>query len=468
MKHVLLQLERKGTMNLSDQIYSWMRSEITCGNFSCNEKLPSKRKLAASLQCSLNTVQAAYDQLADEGYLISREKSGYFVAEMDGVVDLGERFQDMPKHIPLQQRFDYDFSYQGVDRERFPFARWRKVMREGINGDDTDLLGVGNPKGQFGLRSSIARYLRYSRGVVCLPEQIVVSSGTESLLQLIMQLFEASTVYGIENPGYEKLSLLFRSNRARYTPLPLDEQGLLPESLEQSPVDVICITPSHQFPTGCIMPIGRRIQLLNWAYGNTGRFIIEDDYDSEFRYSGNPIPSLQGLDRQGTVVYLGSFSKSLSPALRISYMVLPEKLVGIFDEKLNFHVCPVPTFEQKALQEFMDSGQFERHLNRMRNTYGRKRETLVSAIRDMLPGSEIDGVAAGLHIVLHVYNGMDETELVSSAEKNRVKVYGMSRYYSDLSKQETTNTVLLGYSTMGIDDIGKAVSLLRDSWFPTT
>jgi GntR family transcriptional regulator/MocR family aminotransferase len=301
--------------------------------------------------------------------------------------------------------------------------------------------------------------------VSCTPDRIVISSGTEFLLQLLIQLFDASSVYAIENPGYEKLNMVFNSSRAAYRTVALDAHGMRPEALEASGADIACITPSHQFPTGRIMPVSRRIQMLNWAYGKPERYIIEDDYDSEFRYSGKPIPSLQGLDRQGKVIYIGAFSKSLSPALRISYMVLPEALAARYREKLNFYICPVPTIAQKTLCRFIDEGHFERHLNRMRNLYKQKRETLVAAIRDLLPGAEVSGASAGLHVALRVRNGMSERQLIRSAAAHQVKVYGVSRYYSVLPEGGGGDTLLLGFATLKTDEIGDAVSRLRYAWY---
>ena len=466
MSEITLRLDKQARTPLFEQLYDFIKKEITSGSFSRNEKLPSKRKLAASLQCSQNTVQAAYNQLMDEGYLTARAKSGYYVADLDGIVNLGIEDRMTFFNQVRPPRYAYEFSHQGVDFECFPFSLWRKITREVINDYDQDLLRTGDPQGYPALRASIAGYLHHSRGVSCTPDQIVVSSGTEFLLQLLVQLLSAATVYAIENPGYEKLSLLFKSNRVEYRAVPLDRYGMRLEALAESRADVACITPSHQFPTGRIMPVSRRIQLLNWAYEKPDRYIVEDDYDSEFRYSGKPIPSLQGLDRQGRVIYIGAFSKSLSPALRISYMVLPEQLLGLYHEKLTFYICPVPTVEQKTLQRFMEEGHFERHLNRVRNLYGQKREKIVSAIHDMLPDAEVEGASAGLHLTLRVRNGMTERELVQSAREHQVKVYGLSRYYSIPPTEQRGSTLLLGFATLKLDEIPDAVSRLREAWYP--
>ena len=464
MYEFALRLNKDIQEPLFKQLYSYIKKEIVTGKLLCNDKLPSKRQLASGLQCSQNTVQAAYNQLADEGYLIPRAKSGYFVAALDGILDI-QRKPGAPQ--PEEKKPDacrYDFSHNGVDYDSFPFSVWRRLTKETIDEYDRDLLHTGDPQGYAPLRGEIARYLHQSRGVVCAPEQIVISSGTEYLMQLLIQLFEADNVYAIENPGYEKLSLLFKSSRAECRTVNVDDNGMQIELLEDSGANVACITPSHQFPTGVIMPISRRIQMLNWAGAQPGRYIIEDDYDSEFRYSGKPIPSMQGVDNGSKVIYIGAFSKSLSPALRISYMVLPEQLMDIYNNKLSFYICPVPTIEQKTLQKFMEEGHFERHLNRMRNLYKQKRERLISTIHQMMPEASIYGANAGLHFVLDVRNGMTEAELIQSAWKHGVKIYGYSRYSFKTVPQAHQSSLILGFATLKSEEIEEAVHLLARTW----
>ncbi len=466
MNMTTLRLDVNNSMTLTDQLYTYYKKEISCGNLHKHEKLPSKRNLATHLACSINTVQAAYNQLVDEGYLYAKEKSGYYVAELEGIQHLERMIFEEPKELLHKESYRYHFSYQGVDYDNFPFSVYRRIAREVIDAEDKELLSTGDPKGHQGLRHSIQRYLQYSRGVNCTSEQIIISSGTEFLMQLLIQLLDVDALYAIENPGYEKFHLLFKSNRVPCIPISLDSQGLKLEELEKSNANVVCVSPSHQFPTGCIMPVSRRIQLLGWASQQMDRYIVEDDYDSEFRYSGKPIPSLQGLDQQGKVIYLGAFSKSLSPALRISYMVLPIQLIRRYEKNLQFYICPVPTVEQKILQIFINKGYFERHLNRMRNLYKQKREVLVATLHEKLPHVEIEGDFAGLHFILRVHNGMDEDALVRAAKDQQVQVYGLSRYYSSLVKQPSDSTLLLGFATLRIEEIVDAVSLLQKAWYP--
>jgi GntR family transcriptional regulator/MocR family aminotransferase len=258
---------------------------------------------------------------------------------------------------------------------------------------------------------------------------------------------------------------LFIGNRATFCAIQIDQQGMIPEEITKSNANVLCITPAHQFPSGEIMPINRRIQLLNWANEATGRYLLEDDYDSEFKYSGKPIPALQGLDTNEKVIYMGSLSKSLSPTIRVSYMVLPPHLINNYHKKLSYILCPVPMMEQKVLCRFLEDGYFERHLNKMRNIYKKKRDTLVKAITELNCDIKILGSDAGLHLLLHIPNGMSEKQLITSALLHGIKVYGISKYYFDKTSMSNAPTILLGFATILEEDINKAVILLRNAWF---
>lgn len=464
MNAITLRLDQQAKEPLYDQIYQYIKLEITSGRYIYNTKLPSKRQLSSYLQCSQNTVQAAYDQLIAEGYITSRPRSGYYVSKLDGIINLKKEPTVSSKQADSKINYLYNFSHHGVDLDSFPFSTWRKITKNVINEYDSDLLKTGDPQGDVNLRSSITDYLHNSRGVDCSPEQIIISSGTEFLLLLLMQIFNHDKIFAIENPGYEKLNLIFKSNGAKFRTISLDEYGMIPDELIESSADIACVTPSHQFPTGVIMPISRRLQFLNWANEKDGRYIIEDDYDSEFKYTGRPIPSMQGIDSRNKVIYIGAFSKSLTPAIRVSYMVLPKHLMSIYKEKLSFYICPVPVVEQKALCQFMNEGHFERHLNRTRKIYKEKREILVLAIHDLLPSVEILGSNAGLHLNLKINNGMSEEELISTAQKNGVKVYGISQYYFEKGTLSQHPSVLLGFATMRKNEILEAVRSLKKAW----
>ncbi|MDP4108403.1 MAG: PLP-dependent aminotransferase family protein [Bacillota bacterium] len=464
MNTITIRLCPEASEPLYEQIYKYIKQEITEGRYKPDLRLPSKRRLAAHLQCSQNTVQAAYNQLTAEGYISAKPRSGYYVCRLEGIFNIKNELSLKPDNSGSGFSYKYDFSHHGVDLDNFPFATWRKILKDVISEYDADLLKAGGTQGELNLRVAISEYLHNSRGVNCSPGQIIVSSGTEFLLLLLIQLFDDGSVFAIENPGYEKLNLIFKSNRAEYKAVDLDEAGMIPEKLFKSRADIACVTPSHQFPTGLIMPVSRRIQLLNWANEKAGRYIIEDDYDSEFKYGGRPVPSMQGLNGGGKVIYMGAFSKSLTPAIRISYMVLPEKLMELYREKLSFYICPVPAVEQKALYRFISGGYFERHLNRMRNIYKQKRETLIKALKNALPNSAVKGANAGLHLILTVDNGMSEEELILSARNNGVRVYGISQYYFGDAPKDGNTSLLLGFAALREKEIYEATERLRKAW----
>ncbi len=459
-------LNSESKIPLYHQLYTFIRSEIRSGKIPSQTKLPSKRKLSAYLNVSQNTIQAAYDQLMEEGYIVPMERKGFFVNQLDHMktIRLPRENQQNPARSGEKSHL-FDFSYHGVDLPTFPFGLWRKLMKDVINEYDEELLQPGDSLGFLQLRQAVAQYLHQSRGVHCTKEQIIISSGTELLFQTLIQLLHKDSIYGIENPGYEKLNQLFIGNRADFRSICIDRKGMILEEIQKSKANILCITPAHQFPSGEIMPINRRIQLLNWANEDDNRYLIEDDYDSEFKFSGKPVPALQGLDGNEKVIYMGSMSKSLSPTIRVSYMVLPTHLMKRYQDKLSYILCPVPVIDQKVLYYFIRDGYFERHLNKMRNVYKRKRELLIKNILDLHSNIQILGADAGLHLLVTVENQMSEQELITAAYRQGVKVYGISKYYFDKSSLPAPPTILLGYAAMSEHQICEAVDRLYQAWF---
>lgn len=448
---------------LYQQLYQFIKNEIQSGKIGTAEKLPSKRKLSVYLNISQNTVQSAYDQLIQEGYVTPSERRGFYVNRIENLARLDVALPAEGEKKNAQEPVRYDFSYSGVDTEYFPYALWRKLYKETIDENDAGLLLLGESQGRGELRSAIAGYLHQSRGVACEAEQVVLGSGTEFLIQILILLFGPDSVFGIENPGYEKLNQQFAGNHVQYRAIDIDGGGMIPQKIEESGANILCLTPAHQFPSGEIMPISRRVQILNWANASPERYVIEDDYDGEFKYSGKPIPALQGLDKGGKVIYMGAFSKSLSPAVRVSYMVLPGALLKRYRHSLSYMICPVPGIEQKMLARFIADGYFERHLNRMRTVYKKKRELLVEAIKKMRCPLRILGADAGLHLLVRVENGMSGEGLVSAARREGIKVYGMSRYYPE-ARQGGTPLILLGYASLAENEIARAVGILDGAW----
>ncbi|PEZ06349.1 GntR family transcriptional regulator [Bacillus sp. AFS018417] len=446
------------------QLYNYMKEEMKSGNVPPYTKLPSKRKLAQYLQISQNTIEAAYGQLVAEGYIEAIPRKGYFVCEMEQTVLHVKQKMQHVKEIPYYERdYVFDFTHTGVDAQSFPFALYRKLANEVLQIENEEVLLLGHPQGEFGLRKEIAKYMYESRGVHCSPSQIIIGAGTQYLIRMLFQLLKEST-FAVENPGYHRRMVTYEKGIEHVEQLPLDEDGIMLSCLEESNADVVFVTPSHQFPCGMIMPISKRMQLLHWAEKEEGRYIVEDDYDSEFRYSGKPIPALQGLDTNGKVIYMSTFSKALLPSLRISYMVLPKALIEVYQQDYFFYTQTVSRIDQEIVKRFLEGGHWEKHIHKMRVVYRKKRDTLVSAISTYFPKYvEIIGQDSGLHILLRTNNGMAERELIERAAAYSIKVHPVSMYYDDVKVDN--KTVLLGFAILSEEEIDKAVQLLAKAWF---
>ncbi len=457
-------LKVRTDMPLYQQLYQHIKAEIIAGHLVAEQKLPSKRRLAEHLDVSQNTVKGAYEQLLEEGYISSKERSGYFVQEIRNLVQVPKVAEHIEEPGTEKPQWIVDFGYHGVDLEHFPFLILRKLAKDILGQRDPAFLRRVDPQGYKPLRDAIASYLHNARGVHCNPEQIVISSGTEFLFSILFQVLPDHFLYGIEDPGQDRLPLLFRRNRAQWVPMAMDVDGMRTDSVRESGVDVLCITPAHQFPSGTIMSVGRRTELLEWAGQKPSRYLVEDDYDGEFKYGGVPVPALQSLDGHERVVYMGTFSKALTPSLRISYMVLPEHLLRLYRRTLSYLICPVPLLDQMLLYRFIQDGYFERHLNQMRTIYRRKREALVKGLRNLSGAIHVQGAEAGLHLVLKVNNGMTEGQLIAAAQACGVKVYGMSAYRIQ-SSESPIPEILIGYASVTLSDVEKGVGLLAEAWF---
>lgn len=331
--------------------------------------------------------------------------------------------------------------------------------------ENSHLLLYGDLQGEAGLRKEIASYLYQIRGVNCSPEQIIVGAGTYHSLNLLLQLLnEEVTCFGVEEAVNDGVKALFGQFPFEYRPLRLEADGINLEDVYDSGAQAIYVTPSHQFPYGMTLALDKRLSLLKWAKENHA-YIIENDYDSEFRYKGRPIPSFQSLDQHERVIYVGTFSKVLTPSFRLSYLVLPNMLLKKFREnKHSYDQLASPIF-QKTLQEFMKSGDFELHVQKMRTLYQKKHEALTSAVRRFLhPNVEIIGAGSGLHILLRVQNGMNETELIQSAKTMKINVYPVSVYALE-PKYASNSTVLIGFGGFSEKEIEEGIELLGQTWF---
>ena len=446
---------------LYEQLYRALVAQIRGGALPAGSRLPGKRTLAGQLGVAVNTVDTAYQILAAEGYLEARPRSGFVVQETwDPAPPAAVR---EPEARPAQapRRWRFDLSTGGVDTALFPFRTWGRMQKELLYAAP-ELLGHGHPQGDENLRQAIAGYLAAYRGVDCSPDQIVVGAGTEYLLGLVAGLFRGAEA-AVENPGYRRVRTILENNGLTCRCVPIDDSGLDAAALTGSAATLCCVTPSHHFPTAVTMPAARRGQLLRWASERPGRYLIEDDYDSEFRYKGKPIPALQGMDARGKVIYLGTFSRSVAPAIRLSYMVLPASLLDIYEKKNRFIHSTVSKVDQRIMERFLEEGYYERHLNKMRALYRGRHDALIEALKPLSGICRISGEHAGVHLLLHFGKEISEEERILQAKEAGIRVYGLSDYRIRPAGGEEP-AILLGYANLTEEEIKKAVELLIRCW----
>lgn len=468
MYELTIELQTEGSKCLYEQIYEYIRKEIREGKLLQGEKLPSTRSLADYLQVSRSTVDMAYEQLLSEGYIESRPYKGFFVCKIEELYDLMEKYPDnelVTKQGNKGEMKKYcDFSPMRIDMMHFPFSVWKRITKNILSDGNSRLFLQGNAQGDYELRETIARYLHASRGVNCSPQQIIIGAGNDYLLMLLEKILGKEVSIAMENPTYKRAYQIFRSFAYPITTIDMDENGMCVEALRKASVDLAYIMPSHQYPTGVVMPIGRRSELLKWANEKENRFLIEDDYDSEFRYKGKPIPSLQSSDKNGKVIYIGTFSKSIAPAIRVSYMVLPEKLLKQYKENCYFYSTTVSRIDQKILDEFIREGYFERYLNKMRKYYREKHDFLLECLKPFHTVFRITGENAGLHLLLTSKEGRTEAELIEAAATGGVKVYGLSESFVGEQKEAASTTIILGYGGLEKEEIKSGIEALKKAW----
>lgn len=466
MNELTINLKSIGDKPMYEQIYEYIKNEIVLGKMSVSYKLPSTRALSRHLAISRSTVEMAYEQLLSEGYIESIPCKGYYVSAINTLLtykNTNDNQTVKEEYNPCEEKYEIDFSPRGIDLDTFPYNAWRKVTKNILIDDNKELFNAGDRQGDYEFRCTISNYLYQARGARCEPERIIVGAGNEYLLMILNQIIGRETIIGMENPVYKQAYRIFDSMGREVLPISLDKNGISIDKLEQTNASVVYVTPSHQFPLGIVMPIQRRNELLSWAKKSDDRYIIEDDYDSEFRYKGKPIPSLYGSDVNDKVIYIGTFSRSIAPAIRMSYMVLPKSLFEKYKTGISFYSSSVPRIDQRIVNAFINDGYYERHLNKMRATYKNKREALITNIRKYAKNSKIIGDEAGIHILIEINNKMSEKEIVECAKKRGVKVYPLSDYYIDDEYSKIrVPTILIGYAVISIDDIEKGIKKIAD------
>ena len=457
MDYLNLNLDPNGSRPMYEQLYRVLSGGIRSGAIGSGEKLPSKRALCAQLGVSRSTVEAAYDLLLAEGYTVSRPRSGYFAADLLAQAEPSElpRQAEPPRAEPADSPL---FSTSAVDVSQFPYASWAKLYREVVY-HSPELLQRGEAQGEPELRSALSRLLSEYRSVRCSPEQIVVGSGLETLLSQLITLLGPEAVYALEDPGYPYLerALTARNRAIRY--IPLDGDGMDAAALEGSGANVAYLTPSHQFPMGVTMPASRRSRMLRWA-SEHGGWIIEDDYDSEFRYDGRPLSSMQGMDRGGRVIYTGTFSRSLAPSIRLAYMVLPPAMLDRFHALFGRQQTTVSRYEQTVMARFVDEGFYSRYLRRVGMLYRARREALLDALQT-IEGVTISGAGGGTHFLL-TDPWWSEAELIEKAAARGLRLAGLSSLCRTVPAREST--LILGYGGLPTARVPEVAELLRKAW----
>ena len=431
---ITIDFAKRQGMTLTDFLYSSIKTQILDGVLKENEKLPSKRALAIHLGVSVITVQNAYSQLIDEGFIFSVEKKGFFVS------DIANHFK---KNAPAPSRegarfaqpktssFFADFTSNAAVPDKFPFSLWSRTMRQILASENERLLKRTDVFGTPELRRAICRHLKGFRNMNIDESQVIIGAGTESLYSMLVQFLGRDKIFAVENPGYHKAAEIFRLNGTECVPVKIDSSGIIVEDLQKAGAGVVHVSPSHHFPTGIIMNFKRRTELLQWAALEENRYIIEDDYDSEFRFTGRPLPTLQSIDQNDRVIYINTFSKTLSPSFRISYMVLPQKPVQQFACKLGFYSCQVSSFEQFTLAKFIEDGSYEKHINRMKNYYRSLRNNLITALEnsELAKICSIHEENSGLHFLLTLKSGFDAHKIQQKWKDSSINIQLLSDYY---------------------------------------
>lgn len=470
----MIYLDTNKKMPLYEQIYESIKNDIYNGTLSPGSTLCSIRELSRQLCVSKNTVENAYQQLLAEGYVSSKTGSGYTVEDIQGyILPVSHNFSNKKgtgkkriaeikkSSIPIQ----YDFQYGNISQHSFPEKMWRKYVLQLLSSDTlNEITMYGDQRGDLFLRKELKKYLKMSRGISCEADQIIITSGLQNALDIICKILpDSNRIIGFEEPGYNGARIVFEQNNFPLIPLDIFSDSYTASSLNELNVQTVYITPSHQFPFGTVISIKKRFEILAWANIARG-YIIEDDYDSELRYHSKPIPSLYSIDESERVIYIGTFSKALSPALRINYIVLPWLLVSEYEKKFSGFYSTVPFLEQRVLAEFILDGGWEKHLRKICKINQIKHDCVISALNKFF-GEKVTilGKNAGLHILIKYTSDRSQEELLNLARDKGILLYSISDCYMD-KKSTPEDVFLLGFARMNEDDIYAGIKMLAEAW----
>lgn len=459
----MLQIDRIREVPYYVQIYRYYRREIEAQRMIAGMKLPSVRELAQTVNVSKMTVEKAYYQLASEGYILRRNKARYEVAFVSQCRNGGGPPGTAHVPPPVRRAYLYDFGSGDMDMERFPLEIWRKHMNKVLS-EPAYLTACNDEQGVPDLREALSRYVYETRGVYAPPERIIIGAGTAALLGVLTSLLrEEHSCIAVENPGFRLGRELFRNMGYQIVPISIHQGILDMKALADSGASLIYVSPSHQFPTGTVMPIGMRQQLLRWAAENDG-VIIEDDYDSELRYYGRPIPALQGLDTSGQVIYMGALSKVLPFFVRLSYMVLPPRLMDLYNERRSLFRQGASVPEQCVLAAYIQSGELARQVRRLRKDYQEKGALMERLLLEAF-GSHIavSRVVSGVYCHVALQSPYEESELRRRAEERGCRVLAMQSFYEKPERADKKE-FLLSFSKIPSQDLKQAIAVLHQAW----
>ena len=455
-------LDYNSKKSLYIQLYESIKEQIIKKQLDSNSRLPSKRALSMHLGVSIKTVENAYSQLLLEGYILSKERKGFFV---NSIEDFRTGKKESKKFVSSYRDDEYAVDLQSNRNaiEEFPISTWCKTMREILSYKDEKLFETVPFNGIAPLRIEIAKFLHEFRGMEVSPDQIVVGAGTEYMYSRLIQMFDRNTSYAVEDPGYKMIRALYKSNGVSFKAIPVDDEGIRVDELEKTDCSLVHVSPAQQFPLGSVMPINRRLELLQWVNKKPGRYIIEDDYDSEYRLHGVSVAPIYSIDIRSKVIYMNTFSKSVAPAVRISYMVLPEELMKKYIDTMSFYSCTVSSFEQYTLARFMEEGFLERHIHRMKrhNVLQRKmamEELENSSIKDKI---EIVKDTAGSVFLLKVKTNLSDKILIKKLAAKKIKVSCLNDYCQS-PKEKYKSVLLVNYSNVSKDQIKYFIEAMEE------